>query len=180
VVDAGSIAASRRSGRAKTDKLDGEALVRTPLAYKRGEPRVCAMVAVPSVEEEDRRRVSREQRSLVAERVRHVHREIERELDCLELVLGQIKEVERERDALLQAKPANGAEQTGHSRLLQPRGIGAEFASVLHSEGFFRTFANRRQVAGCSLCRARAFPWQSGAMGREQGLSKPVTSDCVP
>lgn len=48
VVDAASIAASRRSRRAKTDKLDGEALVRTLLAYKRGEPRVCAMVKVAS------------------------------------------------------------------------------------------------------------------------------------
>ncbi|VWX53208.1 hypothetical protein NOVOSPHI9U_420451 [Novosphingobium sp. 9U] len=59
VVDAASIAASRRSLRAKTDKLDGEALVRTLLAYKRGEPRVCAMVTVPSAEDEDRRRVCR-------------------------------------------------------------------------------------------------------------------------
>jgi hypothetical protein len=33
VVEAASIAASRRSGRAKTDKPDGEALVRTVLAY---------------------------------------------------------------------------------------------------------------------------------------------------
>ena len=54
VVDAASIAASRRSRRAKTDKLDGEALVRTLLAYKRGEPRVCAMVTVPSAEDEGR------------------------------------------------------------------------------------------------------------------------------
>ena len=74
VVDAASIAASRRSRRAKTDKLDGEALVRTLLAYKRGEPRVCAMVTVPSAEDEDRRRVCRERRSLVVERIRHVNR----------------------------------------------------------------------------------------------------------
>jgi hypothetical protein len=51
LVDAASIAASRRSRRAKTDKLDGEALVRRLLAYKRGEPRVFAMVTVPSVED---------------------------------------------------------------------------------------------------------------------------------
>ncbi|MCB8829293.1 IS110 family transposase, partial [Escherichia coli] len=37
-------------------------------------PRVCAMVAVPSVEDEDRRRISRERRALVVERVRHVNR----------------------------------------------------------------------------------------------------------
>ncbi len=31
----------RRRRRAKTDKIDGEALLRVLLAYKRGEPRVC-------------------------------------------------------------------------------------------------------------------------------------------
>jgi transposase len=44
VVDPASIATSRRRRRAKTDRIDGEALVRALLAYKRGEPRVCAMV----------------------------------------------------------------------------------------------------------------------------------------
>jgi transposase len=42
VVDAASIATSRRRRRAKTDKIDGEALVRALLAHKRGEPRVSA------------------------------------------------------------------------------------------------------------------------------------------
>ena len=48
VVDPTSIATSRRRRRAKTDKIDGEALVRALLAYKRGEPRVCAMVQAPT------------------------------------------------------------------------------------------------------------------------------------
>ena len=39
VVDPASIATSRRRRRAKTDGIDGEALVRALLAYKRGEPR---------------------------------------------------------------------------------------------------------------------------------------------
>src|SRR5689334_20892057 len=38
VVDPASIATSRRRRRAKTDRIDGEALVRALLAYKRGEP----------------------------------------------------------------------------------------------------------------------------------------------
>lgn len=42
VVDPASIAVSRRRRRAKTGRIDGEALVRTLMAYKRGEPRVCA------------------------------------------------------------------------------------------------------------------------------------------
>ncbi len=74
VVDPASIATSRRRRRAKTDKIDGEALVRALLAYKRCEPRVCAMVRVPTPEEEDRRRLSRERKALTNERVRHVNR----------------------------------------------------------------------------------------------------------
>lgn len=74
VVDAASIAVSRRHRRAKTDRLDGEALIRTLMASKRGEPRVCSMVRVPTVEDEDRRRICRERKALVAERVSHVNR----------------------------------------------------------------------------------------------------------
>ena len=74
VVDPASIATSRRRRRAKTDKIDGEALVRALLAYKRGEPRVCAMLRVPTPDEEDRRRISRERKALTNERVRHVNR----------------------------------------------------------------------------------------------------------
>ena len=74
VVDAASIAAPRRRRRAKTDKIDGEALVRVLLAYKRGEPRVCSMVVAPSPEEEDRRRVCRERQVLIDERIGHVNR----------------------------------------------------------------------------------------------------------
>src|SRR5258707_14562998 len=65
---------SRRRRRAKTDKIDGDALVRALLAYKRGEPRVCAMVKAATPEEEDRRRLCRERKVLIAERVRHVNR----------------------------------------------------------------------------------------------------------
>jgi transposase len=74
VVDPASIAMPRRRRRAKTDRLDGETLLRALLAYKRGEPRVCAMVVAPSAEEEDRRRICRERRSLIAERITHVNR----------------------------------------------------------------------------------------------------------
>lgn len=74
VVDPASIATPRRRRRAKTDRLDGETLLRALLAYKRGEPRVCAMVVAPSPEEEDRRRLCRERRTLVEERITHVNR----------------------------------------------------------------------------------------------------------
>lgn len=74
VVDPASIATPRRRRRAKTDRLDGETLLRALLACKRGEPRVCAMVVAPSPEEEDRRRLCRERRTLIAERITHVNR----------------------------------------------------------------------------------------------------------
>ena len=74
VVDAASILTSRRRRRAKTDRIDGETLVRTLMAYKRGEPRVCSMARAPTPQEEDRRRVCRERKTLVGERVKHVNR----------------------------------------------------------------------------------------------------------
>jgi transposase len=209
VVDPASIATSRRRRRAKTDKIDGEALVRALLAYKRGEPRVCAMVKAPTPEEEDRRRLCRERKVLTAERVRHVNRvkgllfsqgivgyeplrrdrrarleelqtgdgrplpkhlkaQIRRELDRLELLLGQVKAVEAERDALLAAEhtvtPAPAA------MLLDIKGIGPEFTAILWSEGFYRHFENRRQVA--AYAGLAPTPWQSGSVDREQGVSK--------
>src|SRR5271157_2794958 len=74
VVDPASIAAPRRRRRAKTDRIDGEALLRALLAHKRGEPRVCSMVRPPTPEAEDERRICRERAELVGERVRHVNR----------------------------------------------------------------------------------------------------------
>jgi transposase len=74
VVDPASIMTSRRRRRAKTDRIDGEALVRALMAYHRGEPRVCAMLRVPRPEEVDRRQGSRELKTLTAERVRMVNR----------------------------------------------------------------------------------------------------------
>ena len=74
VVDAASIATSRRRRRAKTDRIDGETLLRALLAHKRGEPRVCSMVRTPTPEDEDRRRICRERKVLIMERVQHVNR----------------------------------------------------------------------------------------------------------
>ena len=65
VVEPASIAVPRRHRRAKTDAIDGETLIRTLAAWRRGEPRVCAMVRPPSPEEEDRRRLSRERDRLL-------------------------------------------------------------------------------------------------------------------
>ena len=209
VVDAASIAVPRRHRRVKTDRIDGEALIRTLMAYKRGEPRVCSMVRVPTPEEEDRRRLCRERKALVAERVLHVNRirgllfsqgirdykplhgdrrkrleelrtgddralsshikaQIYRELDRLELLLEQIKAVDAERDMLVVEKTA--AIPAPAAMLLGIKGIGPEFAAVLHSEGLFRHFANRRQLA--AYAGLAPSPWKSGSIDREQGVSK--------
>jgi transposase len=74
VVDAASIAAPRRKRKKKTDRLDGEALLRALLAWARGEPRVCSMVRAPSPQEEDIRRACRERKELIQERIVHVNR----------------------------------------------------------------------------------------------------------
>jgi transposase len=205
VVDAASVAVSRRGRRAKSDKIDGEGLLRTLMAYKRGEPRVCSMVRAPTPEDEDRRRVCRERKTLVAERTEHINRikgllfaqgigdyeparndrrraledlrtgdgrllpthlkrQIERELDRLELTIAQIKRVESERDALLSAEAAPG------SKLARLRGMGPEFSAVLGGEAFYRHFDNRRQLA--AYAGLAASPWKSGSIDREQGVSK--------
>ena len=211
VVDAASITTSRRRRRAKTDRIDGEALVRTLLAYMRGEPRVCAMVRVPTPEAEDRRRLCRELKTLVGERIRHVNRlkgvlfaqgirdyeplrpdrrerlealetgdgrplpahlkaMVRREIDLLELLSDQIDEVKAERDALLAAERAASPAPAPVAMLLELRGVGPGFAGALWSEGLFRHFDNRRQVA--AYAGLAPTPWQSGSVNHEQGVSK--------
>ena len=77
------------------------------------------------------------------------------ELDRLELTLEQIKSVETERDAMLslsdEGTPAPGA------MLKSLKGIGPEFAGVLWSEGLFRSFSNRRQVASYATAHSVLF-----------------------
>jgi transposase len=74
VFDPASIAVEQRSRRAKTDRIDGELQLRTLMAYLRGEPRVVRIVRVPSVEQEDTRRTSRERDRLVKEQTAHSNR----------------------------------------------------------------------------------------------------------
>ena len=74
VFDPASIAVEQRARRAKTDRIDGELLLRTLMAYLRGEPRVVRLVRVPTVEQEDARRVSRERDRLVTEQTAHTNR----------------------------------------------------------------------------------------------------------
>jgi transposase len=74
VFDPASIAVEQRGRRAKTDRIDGELLLRTLMAYRRGEPRVVRIVRVPSPAQEDARRVTRERERLIAEQTAHTNR----------------------------------------------------------------------------------------------------------
>ena len=199
VVDAASIATSRRRRRAKTDRIDGETLLRALLAHKRGEPRVCSMVRAPTPEDEDRRRICRERKVLIMERVQHVNRikgllfsqgasgyeplrrDRRARLDALQTGDGRrlpqhlkaqvCRELDR-LELLLEQIKAVEAERDAAlpPMLLGVHGIGPEIASVLWSEGLSRQFDNRRQVA--AYAGLAPTPWQSGSVNREQGISQ--------
>src|SRR5690349_17878518 len=74
VIHPTSVAVSREHRRAKTDRLDTGLLKRAFLGWLRGEPGHCTMAAVPTLEEEDAKRPSREREGLVGERTRIVNR----------------------------------------------------------------------------------------------------------
>ena len=74
VIHASSVPVSREHRRAKTDRLDTELLKRAFLGWLRGEPKHCSMAAIPTLEDEDARRPSRERESLVKECTRIVNR----------------------------------------------------------------------------------------------------------
>ena len=74
VVHSTSVAVTREHRRAKTDRLDTAMLMRVFLGWLRGERGHCRMVAIPTLEEEDARRPSRERQNLVGERTRIINR----------------------------------------------------------------------------------------------------------
>jgi transposase len=97
--------------------------------------------------------------------------EIEREWKRLRLVAEQVREVEAERDRLVKGKQVSGDACTEKMRqLAKLHGIGAEFATVLTREVFYRPFQNRRQVA--SYVGLTPAPYDSGDTKRDQGIDK--------
>jgi len=69
VVQPSSVPVDRRLRRAKSDGIDAELLLRTLLAWLRGEPRVCSMAPIPDEADEDARRSVRERTELLSDRV---------------------------------------------------------------------------------------------------------------
>src|SRR6516165_10034523 len=212
VIDPASLQVDRRARRAKTDRVDVERLLRSLMAHLRGEPKVWSVVRVPSVVEEDDRRLHRERDRLINERIQHGNRikgllaihgiyeyeplrrdrmqqlerlrtadgqtlptrlkaEILRELQRLVLVIGMIKTIEAERDAIASAKTKpqqTSAKKIKH--LVKLKSIGPEFATVLVGEVLYRTFNNRKQIG--SYVGLTPSPFQSGSTSRDQGISK--------
>src|SRR5271167_3103717 len=66
VMQSSSLPVDRRARRAKTDMIDIEMLLRTLMAWLRGEPRVCSMVPIPSETDEEARRANREREDLTS------------------------------------------------------------------------------------------------------------------
>jgi len=71
VIDSASIEVNRRQRRTKTDKVDVQSLMRLLIRYCGGERRVMSVVRVPSIGDEDQRRLHRERERLLKERGAH-------------------------------------------------------------------------------------------------------------
>ena len=74
VVDSSSIEVNRRQRRAKSDGLDVRKLLGMLVRYHAGESKVWSVVRVPTVDDEDRRQLHRELRTLKKERARVTNR----------------------------------------------------------------------------------------------------------
>jgi len=101
---------------------------------------------------------------------RHAAEELAHEMERLELVLRQLAEVERARDAALRHPAPEDRGAVTAQALTRLRGIAETLGSVLGREVFYRRFANRRQVGG--FVGLTPTPFASGARSREQGIAK--------
>ena len=223
VLDPASLLVNRKAKQRKTDRIDARKMVRALLAYDRGDAAVLSRVRVPSVEEEDRKRLLRERQRLVGERtsltnaikgllklhgVFHLEprtaafdaafaaattacgepfpprtrQEIERLAERLGLVMQQIEAIKAERDAAVHRAAADATHRAGTAAgsraradasiaaLTQLKGIGANDATLLTHEVFYRGFRNRRELAGWAGLAPT--PWASGDVERDQGIGR--------
>ena len=234
VLDPASLLVNRKAKQRKTDRIDARKMVRALLAYDRGDAAVLSRVRVPSVEEEDRKRLLRERQRLVKERTALTNtikallklhgvfglepraagfdvafaavttacgeplppracQEIGRLAERLGLVMRQIEAVEAELDAAVhraeaernaadrrtEADAPHRMETAAGSRaradasiaaLTRLKGIGANDATLLMYEVFYRGFRNRRELAGWAGLAPT--PWASGDVERDQGIGR--------
>ena len=90
-------------------------------------------------------------------------------LDRLELLLQQLAELDRQRDAVLEDDAPDKAGEM-IQQLATLRGIGVQSATVLVREAFVRDFANGKALG--SYAGLSATPYSSGSVNREQGIGK--------
>ena len=136
VFDPASIAVNRRARRAKTDRIDVEQLLRTLMAYQRGDPRVVRVVGAPSPDQEDARRRMRERERLIKERTAHINR-IKALLRTLGLAAGKVQRgdwpawLSQQRDWQEQPVPVRLGVELGreHARLMVVCGQLSELAA---------------------------------------------------
>jgi transposase len=155
VFDPASIAVEQRSRRAKTDRIDGELQLRTLMAYLRGEPRVARIVRVPSVEQEDTRRASRERDRLVKEQTAHSNR-IKALLRLVGMAIGNPRRsdwlswLERQRDWQGQPVPphllAEVAREHGRLMLVRKQLAALEQAPAVAAAPATAPMARRRDL----------------------------------
>jgi transposase len=93
--------------------------------------------------------------------------EILRELQRLEIVIGMIKTIEAERDAIASA---NTETERGSAKKIQHLAKIKSITTTLVGEVFYRSFDNRKQLA--SYVGLTPAHFQSGAMSLDQGISK--------
>ncbi|MGB8900078.1 MAG: transposase [Methylocella sp.] len=117
VMQPSSLPVDRRVRRAKTDVIDVEMLLRTLMAWLRGEPRVCSMVPIPNEADEEARRAHREREELTGER-----RSIANKIDGILATLGVkgFRALRRDRrDQLTSLRQPDGdpVPQMAHARI---------------------------------------------------------------
>ena len=95
--------------------------------------------------------------------------ELDRLRRRLVLILELIRETETERAEAL-AAAADDATARKITALQRIRGVGVNFAAVLGREVFYRSFANRRQLA--SYVGIAPTPYQSGGTDRDRSISR--------
>ncbi len=74
VVDPASIEVNQKKKRRKTDRLDARRLLRHLMRYRAGDTRVWSVCQVPTLQDEDDRRIERELFRLKCERTQHINR----------------------------------------------------------------------------------------------------------
>ncbi len=94
ILDSASIEVSRRKKQVKTDRVDVVALLRLLMRYTSGEKRALPKIRIPTVAEEDDRRLSRERDRLLKERGSHSAR-MKSLLIAHGIVLEKLSEIPR-------------------------------------------------------------------------------------